>query len=321
MNGIKLFRVFGITVFLHWSWFLVAVYEIQLHRDYSSMVWNAIEYLMLFAIVLMHEFGHALACRSVGGQAERIMLWPLGGVAFVNPPPRPGAMLWSIAAGPLVNVALLFASVPLLYVHLTGDVGQLLINIGKINFGLLVFNLLPIYPLDGGQILQSLLWFVLGRGRSLAVATVIGMIGSGAVALFALYLLYAGQTSSGAWLGIMALFAAGQCWRGWQLGAQIRAWKNPRDRVGFACPACGRPPVVGNFWRCANCQTAFDTFETDATCPTCGNTFGVTECGGCRTRSPIAAWRRSDAAPIAPPVPVTPLVPPTQAVSSRTGWM
>src|SRR6202035_248478 len=65
------------------------------------------EYLALFLIVMIHEFGHALACRQVGGTANQIVLWPLGGVAYVDPPPRPGAMLWSIAAGPLVNVALL----------------------------------------------------------------------------------------------------------------------------------------------------------------------------------------------------------------------
>jgi Zn-dependent protease len=55
---------------------------------------------------LFHEFGHALACRQVGGQADLIVLWPLGGVAYVSPPPRPGALLWRIAAGPLVNVLL-----------------------------------------------------------------------------------------------------------------------------------------------------------------------------------------------------------------------
>ena len=66
-----------------------------------------LEYLALFLIVLMHEFGHALACRQVGGTANRIVLWPLGGVAYVNPPQRPGATLWSIVAGPLVNVVFL----------------------------------------------------------------------------------------------------------------------------------------------------------------------------------------------------------------------
>ena len=67
-------------------------------------------------LILAHEFGHSLACRSVGGEANRIVLWPLGGIAYVSPPQRPGATLWSIAAGPLVNVAL----VPVLFVVKVG---------------------------------------------------------------------------------------------------------------------------------------------------------------------------------------------------------
>src|ERR1039457_558846 len=108
-NGsIRLFQLFGITVYLHWSWFVVAVLRYQLGgwHSYESPTWYVLEYLTLFLIVLMHEFGHQLACRSVGGQTHDIVLWPLGGVAYVSPPQRPGAQLWSIAAGPLVNVAL-----------------------------------------------------------------------------------------------------------------------------------------------------------------------------------------------------------------------
>src|SRR5450755_2579575 len=107
-GSIHLFQFKGIDVFLHWSWFLVAAYEIQSRNGrYSSITWNVLEYLALFLIVLLHEFGHSLACGQVGGQANQIVLWPLGGVAYVDPPPRPGATLWSIAAGPLVNVALI----------------------------------------------------------------------------------------------------------------------------------------------------------------------------------------------------------------------
>src|SRR6266853_6767837 len=106
-GSIRLFRFSGIDVFLHWSWFVVAAYEINGRtRSYSSLTWNVLEYLALFLIVMLHEFGHALACRQVGGVADQIVLWPLGGIAYVNPPQRPGAFLWSIAAGPLVNVAL-----------------------------------------------------------------------------------------------------------------------------------------------------------------------------------------------------------------------
>src|ERR1700683_3006943 len=106
-GSIRLFRLAGIDVFLHWSWFVLAVYGIQSRSGrYSSITWSILEYLSLFLIVTLHEFGHSLACRQVGGQANQIVLWPLGGVAYVNPPQRPGATLWSIAAGPLVNVVL-----------------------------------------------------------------------------------------------------------------------------------------------------------------------------------------------------------------------
>lgn len=319
MNGIKLFRVFGITVYMHWSWLVVAAFVIETRQhEYHSLLWNVLEYLLLFAIVLLHEFGHALACRSVGGRAERIMLWPLGGVAFVSPPPRPGALLWSIAAGPLVNVVLLLISWPLVYLNLGGDGGHLVDTFAKINLGLLIFNLLPIYPLDGGQILQSLLWFVLGRGRSMAVATVIGMLGSAAFVLLALYVyVRTGDSTSSIWIGVIALFAASRCWVGWKAGVLMRERENAQPRAGFACPACGRPPVVGKFWRCNQCNTFFDTFETGATCPNCANTFQVTDCAGCRTRTPIQAWRQ----PVVVGAATTPFITTTSPMPDRTGLL
>src|SRR5580698_7190115 len=156
-GSIRLFRFSGIDVFLHWSWFLVAAFEIQSrNHSYSSIAWNVLEYLALFMIVTLHEFGHALACRQVGGRADRIVLWPLGGVAYVDPPPRPGATLWSIAAGPLVNVVLLpillglgMLSRSLGWAETAPNFHQLLRTIAFINLSLLIFNLLPIYPLDG----------------------------------------------------------------------------------------------------------------------------------------------------------------------------
>src|SRR5436305_14773088 len=149
-GSIRLFRVAGIEVFLHWSWFLVAIYEVQQWRSiFSSPVWAVALYIGLFVLVTMHEFGHALACRQVGGQAERIVLWPLGGIAFVNPPPRAGAMLWSIAAGPLVNVVLLPVTVGLLVLArhflqagvVPPPVYQFCLAVTLMNLGLLVFNL------------------------------------------------------------------------------------------------------------------------------------------------------------------------------------
>src|SRR5947208_1208916 len=99
-RSFRLFRLAGIDVLLPCSRFAVAVVQIGLRRDaYRAPAWKVVEDVSLFAIVLLHELGHALACRSVGGRAERVVLWPLGGVAYVAPPLRPGPLLWSIAAG------------------------------------------------------------------------------------------------------------------------------------------------------------------------------------------------------------------------------
>ena len=222
-GSIRLFKVAGIEVFLHWSWFLIAVYEVQMWRSiFSSPFWAALLYVGLFVLVTMHEFGHALACRQVGGRSDRIVLWPLGGIAFVSPPPRAGAMLWSIAAGPMVNLLLL----PILtyaqhaagragWVNSNLDAYLVLLWLGRINLGLLLFNLLPIYPLDGGQIVRALLWFPLGQIRSLFIATGIGFVGSGILVLFALW-------QQSIWIGIMALFLISQAAVGWRQAQYLK---------------------------------------------------------------------------------------------------
>lgn len=290
-GSLRLFRFAGVDVFLHWSWFLVALFEINYRaKDYSSLRWNALEYLALFLIVLMHEYGHALACKQVGGRAERIMLWPLGGVAYVMPPQRPGAVLWSIAAGPLVNVVLVVVLYALLMMNvLVGtaltmpNAHRFLATLVAINALLLIFNLLPVYPLDGGQIMRALLWFPLGRIRSLTVATVIGLVGGAGLVLLALGL-------QSVWIGIIAAFMLMSCWQGLRNSLALsRADKAPR-RAGFACPGCQAAPPTGDFWTCNKCRKPFDTFQTQATCPHCANRFATTMCVACGALRPLSEW-------------------------------
>ena len=290
-GSIHLFRLAGVDLFLHWSWFLVAAFEInQRSRSYTSFVWNALEYVALFVIVLMHEFGHSLACRQVGGTANQIVLWPLGGVAYVDPPQRPGATLWSIAAGPLVNVALLpvlsllvIMSRALGWADAFPDVHALLRAVCVIDLGLLIFNLLPVYPLDGGQILRSLLWFVLGRARSLMAATIIGFVGVAGLVVLAVWV-------QSIWLGVLCVFILMNCWQGLaQARALVRLARLPR-RGGFACPSCAAAPPLGEFWMCGNCRTPFDTFATGAVCPQCAAQFGATRCFDCGRQYPLSEW-------------------------------
>lgn len=317
-GALRLFEVSGITVFLHFTWFLVALFEIGgSTRRYSSIVWSALEYLGLFGIVTLHEFGHAFACRSVGGRATEIMLWPLGGIAYVDPPSRPGATLWSIAAGPLVNVALLPVLLGAIVVMPVGsDIRLLFRSLAVIDVGLFVFNILPVYPLDGGQILRALLWFAIGRLRSLVAAATIGLVCVACLAGFALW-------DGSLWLLVILVFLGRQCIQSIRLVRNTRLLTDALRRDGFACPNCGEGPPIGEFWTCQHCQTPYDPFRAnelagthsstvslnlaaeaptngqpadEPTCPSCRESLPGVACLSCWETAPFGHWTTGGAA-------------------------
>lgn len=251
-NGaLKLFRLFGIDVYLHWTWAMAAYFMIQLrYPAYAGLhrgaVWATLEYCTLFGIVLMHEFGHALACKSVGGKANLIVLWPLGGVAFVSPPHRPGAVLWSIFAGPMINIILV--PITIAAVHFGPDAGGFAIflkHLAEINAWLLIFNLMPIFPLDGGQIVQSLLWFFVRYELSLMIVSIIGLMGGIALAGLAFYIWQASpdeRSAGDTFMFVMAGFIILQAWRGFTISRQIFAQAKSARPVPPPLPG-GRSPA------------------------------------------------------------------------------
>lgn len=240
----RLFDALGVRVYLHWSWFLIAAIQVgtpQAAEMFSDWLFHIGWYLSLFAIVLLHEYGHALACKSVGGRADKIVLWPLGGVAYVQPPPRPLATLWSIAAGPLVNVALVPVTLGLMWtaggsvesLNAGSDWQRFTFVLFATNLGLLIFNILPVFPLDGGQMLQAILWLFMGRARSLAVASGTGIVfasaGAAAVILFRLDW----------WLLIMAIFIGWQSFTGYVYARRLAAYER-YERAWGVDPFDGR---------------------------------------------------------------------------------
>jgi Zn-dependent protease len=155
----------------------------------------------LFVVVLLHEFGHCLACRWVGGEADEILMWPLGGLAFCQPRHEWRAHLITVLGGPMVNVLICAALTPalgvwtghwwgtaipnLLELGAMGGVGALnswwlvaAYQVNAISFILLWFNLLPIFPLDGGRVVQACLWPRLGYSASMRVALRTGYVGA-----------------------------------------------------------------------------------------------------------------------------------------------
>lgn len=195
--GFKIGRLLGIEIRVH------IVLAIMIVTDVLSAVADGGDYLgwlllssgLLFVLVLLHEFGHCFAGRAVGGSAEKILMWPLGGLAFVSAPERPTPQLIVAVGGPAVNVAFLLLITP--YMLWSGDpFGSYLLRTGylssvpsmffAINLDLLLFNLIPAYPMDGGRIFQCLLWYRMGRQRATHIAATVGMFFGGALILYGL---------------------------------------------------------------------------------------------------------------------------------------
>jgi len=161
----KISRVAGIDLFLHPT-LLILLAVVAVLGGLPAVIL----YTLVFGCVLLHELGHALAARRFGIETEDITLYPIGGVARLERLPRsPGAELVIALAGPAVNVVI--AATLALVGGLAGPWADTLM---KINVGLVLFNLLPIFPMDGGRVLRALLSGAIGRGRATEVAATIG---------------------------------------------------------------------------------------------------------------------------------------------------
>lgn len=321
-GALRLFQIAGVDVYIHWSWFLIGIWQVSIERpagsDYLVPAWKAAEYVTFFAIILLHEFGHALACRSVGGRADCIVLWPLGGIAYVAPPPRPGAFLWSIVGGPLVNLLLVAPLYGLVVLSHNLDWGETMpdlarfVNIMNIgNLLLLVLNLVPVYPLDGGQILHAILWYPLGRWESLRVVGALGMFLGGSLFLSGAFVflvlgVYAGQGEAilGGLIAIIALFVALRSYVAYQQASAGLALLALPRHDSCACPACKVAPPKGTFWVCEHCETRFDLFAGRGRCPACGAWYLAPACVHCHKKSHIDRWFDPNSTAELPPEPV-----------------
>jgi Zn-dependent protease len=201
-DHIQIGRVFGIPVYLHFSWLIVfALIVWTLSTGYfparypdlpASSYWakGLVASLLFFVSILLHELGHAVVGLRNGLRTRSITLFIFGGVAQLERDPNDGRVeLWMAAAGPLVSFALagffyVCARLPF--------VGASAIAVAKylalINVIVAVFNLVPAFPMDGGRILRGALWKSIGKTRATKIA-------SGAGTLFAFVLIFAGVFS------------------------------------------------------------------------------------------------------------------------------
>lgn len=165
-------RLFGVDIRLHWTLFVISGFDAVGMLQRGAPWWAVPVFMVIWSLsILLHELGHIIMARLVGGHADSLHLWALGGVGGCSAPARPGPQFAVAAAGPLVT-GLLAASCWIAH-HGLGEVGlaggvfdMFLSYAAWLNLSLLLFNLLPAYPLDGGRMLRSALWPVAGRQRA-----------------------------------------------------------------------------------------------------------------------------------------------------------
>jgi Zn-dependent protease/predicted transcriptional regulator len=220
-DSFTLGRIAGISFGVNWSWLVVFALIVwtlatgifpETNPGFSDGAYVAMALVaafLFFTSLVMHEFGHALQARREGMKIEGITLWLFGGVAkFKGMFPSAGAEFRIAVAGPLVSLALGILFVLVAWLAGTPEaVDAVAAWLGYINLTLLVFNLLPALPLDGGRVLRSLLWRARGDfGWATRVAATVGR-GFGYLMIAAgVFLLIFEGAFSGAWLAFLGWF-------------------------------------------------------------------------------------------------------------------
>lgn len=214
--SINLFKVFGIQLAVHASFVLLLAYwgyEGWQEDGATGMAWSIGLIVCFFGCVILHELGHSLTARRYGVNVPRILLLPIGGMAeFDRIPRKPAEELLITAAGPAVNFLIVAALLPAVWGDLFGPEEVPLFSaaglIGQLwyaNLVMGVFNLAPVFPMDGGRIFRALLaiklpylqatWWAVMVGRVLAVGVIVWSISTNhkMLAVLFTFILFAGN--------------------------------------------------------------------------------------------------------------------------------
>jgi len=205
--NLSLGRVFGTEIKVHWTFFFLILWiifnELKRGGNTESILFNIAVVLAVFLCVIIHEFGHALTAKRFGIITKKITLLPIGGMASMEKiPESPKQELLVTLAGPLTNVVialLLYFTIPvkeLMYLNFTEtfeilssfSIQNFLFYLFIVNIALVIFNLIPAFPMDGGRILRAFLATKTSRIKATQIASTIGQII--AVIFFLIGLLY-----------------------------------------------------------------------------------------------------------------------------------
>ncbi|MBI4187787.1 MAG: site-2 protease family protein [Chloroflexi bacterium] len=224
-NAFTLGKLFGIEFRIHFTWFIIFILVTSslVYPDYSrwqNWIIGIITSLLFFASVVGHELAHSLVGRAQGIPIQSITLFIFGGVAqMTQEATRPGAELKMAAAGPLTSLVLggFFGLLWFLFPGKSEPVGVMILWLAVMNGALAVFNLVPGFPLDGGRVFRSILWYLTGSyrratliatrvGQSVGYLFILGGISIILLRLFGLSLLDALSWFDGVWFIFIGWF-------------------------------------------------------------------------------------------------------------------
>jgi Zn-dependent protease/CBS domain-containing protein len=225
-SNVKLGRISGIEIGLHYSWFIIAaliVFSLGEHFRQVNPNWGAGEIwiaalftaVLFFVTLLLHELAHSLVAQSRGLKVRAITLFALGGVSQIQDDATDAKTeFWVAIAGPIASLIIGFSCLGIALglgwqrstePH-TAAIG-VLVWLGYINIALAFFNMIPGFPLDGGRVLRSLVWAITKNAdRSTRIAARVGQVVAFLFILDGIWRYFSGAGFGGLWIAFIGWF-------------------------------------------------------------------------------------------------------------------
>lgn len=224
---IRLGRVAGVELGLHYSWLVVAAlitFSLVARFRYTNPDWSTaviwvsavITGLLFFVGLFVHELSHAMVAKSRGLPTRRITLFFLGGMAQIEREAEdPGTEFWMAIAGPIASVVLGVICLGLAHTAFGWQLWQLpqapaaavLVWLGYINLTLAAFNLIPGFPMDGGRVLRAILWWATGNGdQATRIAARVGQTVGWLFVVWGVFRVFTGADLGALWIALIGWF-------------------------------------------------------------------------------------------------------------------
>jgi len=250
-STVKLGRISGIEIALHYSWFIIAALIVfslggrfrQVNPDWGTgEIWATalVTAVLFFVTLLLHELAHSLVAQARGLKVKAITLFALGGVSQIQDDATDAKTeFWVAIAGPITSVVIGFGCLGIArslgWQRLTEPqtaVTGVLVWLGYINIGLAVFNMIPGFPLDGGRVLRAILWAITNNADSATrIAARVGQVVAVLFILDGIWKYFSGSGFGGLWIAFIGWFlmdAARASYNHVQATAALRHASSPR---------------------------------------------------------------------------------------------